>query len=403
MRDQWLIKSWLQNKRVIIIFKRSSIALETLLQIPHVSDAQIETRLHFLDGMRGWAALMVLFAHLIGCFLSNVKPSYLSAPMLFLCDGHLAVFIFFVISGFALTVKFIEHPKEHSLLEAASARYFRLAIPVLAISALIYLMMKAHLFYNVQVAIPSNSENWIGEYYTFHASVSHLLYASLYKTFFNYEALYTPSTWSLSFELQGSMILYFFLGFFRNLRVEPKLYFFIAGLFNLTLLIINPMLASLMIGYLIAELYAYSKTRILSPWLSILSATLFALTVTGYLGSHYWHLGIQGDQLAALLAAQIVLSVTFSPFLRLAFSSPISRFLGAISYPLFLVNIAIICSYSSYLFVTLLESGLSLHTICNIVLFSTIGVAIFVAYLLTPIERLSIRVSRAIGKKITGR
>jgi hypothetical protein len=50
--------------------------------------------------------------------------------------------------------------------------------------------------------------------------------------------------------------------------------------------------------------------------------------------------------------------LVFAPFYRQLFSSATSRFLGKISFPLYLVQIPLICSYSSFLFLRLSAHGL---------------------------------------------
>ena len=89
------------------------------------------SRVTFLDGVRGWASLVVLIGH-----LSYV--AILSTPILefnkdrllidiasydilgflsfvlvrFLTDGHLAVLVFFVLSGYALSISHLNFKKK---------------------------------------------------------------------------------------------------------------------------------------------------------------------------------------------------------------------------------------------------------------------------------------------------
>ena len=71
-------------------------------------------RLEFLDGLRGWGALMVFLYHLIVQLLSNTAPPYRSKYLAFLLDGDFAVFIFFVLSGFVLSIKFVISPSKYA-------------------------------------------------------------------------------------------------------------------------------------------------------------------------------------------------------------------------------------------------------------------------------------------------
>ncbi len=64
-------------------------------------------RILYLDGLRGWAALFVLFHHLLLAFAPDgheaaLNASPVAAPLGFLADGPLAVAIFFILSGIVL-------------------------------------------------------------------------------------------------------------------------------------------------------------------------------------------------------------------------------------------------------------------------------------------------------------
>ena len=69
-------------------------------------------RVNFLDGIRGLAALMVLLEHVVKDFLASVQPiQYNSQFLSFITDGHFAVAIFFVLSGYVLTVSQLSRPQ----------------------------------------------------------------------------------------------------------------------------------------------------------------------------------------------------------------------------------------------------------------------------------------------------
>ena len=81
----------------------------------------------YLDGLLGWAALIVLFGHLGPVFLIAKYKMYV---MSFFMDGELAVHVFFVLSGFVLSIGFFESGKRIILKELLIRRYPRLAVPV---------------------------------------------------------------------------------------------------------------------------------------------------------------------------------------------------------------------------------------------------------------------------------
>jgi peptidoglycan/LPS O-acetylase OafA/YrhL len=61
-------------------------------------------RLVFLDGLRGWAAFMVLCSHLMPYFLGYIYPAYENRPYHFLYDGRLAICCCPLITGQSLLV-----------------------------------------------------------------------------------------------------------------------------------------------------------------------------------------------------------------------------------------------------------------------------------------------------------
>ena len=87
-------------------------------------------RLEFLDGLRGWAALVVVFSHLWGQFARHVSPVYDTPAMRLLSCGHVAVVVFFVLSGAALSLNFARTAQAVPLASAIAARYVRLVLPI---------------------------------------------------------------------------------------------------------------------------------------------------------------------------------------------------------------------------------------------------------------------------------
>ena len=116
-------------------------------------------RLGWLDGLRGLAAMQVVLLHDVFVFLPGIGSAYplpihdfwwrglLTAPFVFLYDGISAVYLFFIISGVALTNAFAVHP--FAFLSTVSRRVVRLGLPMAAatiLAALFYtLLPNAHL------------------------------------------------------------------------------------------------------------------------------------------------------------------------------------------------------------------------------------------------------------------
>lgn len=375
----------------------------------HVHNSQ---RVHFLDGIRGWAALFVLLNHLIGGLLTISAPELVSNKAVFLdhlthsqyisiifttfiryiTDGHLAVYVFFVLSGYALSFHQINFNKRNLSL-AASSRYFRLMIPIVITTLITYAAMRMGLIFNLQIA-PQTSSEWIRRFFDFDATFRGALSYSFYDVFFNYSETktYNPALWTMPIEIIGSFLIYGFLGLFReNSTVQWKIAIIIATHFFFSM----PAYACFFIGYLIAELnskFPINKEKVENILLERLSLLVFALI--SILSTYY----IDSDKLVCLFASLIILSASYSHHLRYFFSNAISSFLGEISFPLYLIHFLVICSWSSFVYIVSIDHHLNLTIATYFNLISSTVICLGLSYFLLPIETLSIKASKKIGR-----
>ncbi|OIN94171.1 MAG: hypothetical protein AUJ20_01615 [Comamonadaceae bacterium CG1_02_60_18] len=118
-------------------------------------------RSYFLDGIRGWASLMVLFSHLVVFFLANSIKEF--QPWIFgiITDGNLVIFIFFVLSGFVLTLGYVQKGERQIIVALALRRYPRFAIPIICTCILVYLLAQNGLFFNHEAGLlTKNASAW---------------------------------------------------------------------------------------------------------------------------------------------------------------------------------------------------------------------------------------------------
>ena len=59
----------------------------------------------------------------------------------FFMNGTFAVCLFFVISGFSLSIGYLQSGDDRGLARMAAGRYLRLAVPIFAICAITYVLM----------------------------------------------------------------------------------------------------------------------------------------------------------------------------------------------------------------------------------------------------------------------
>ncbi|KAF2124135.1 acyltransferas-like protein [Dothidotthia symphoricarpi CBS 119687] len=181
----------------------------------------------WLDGLRGFAAFLVylhhnqLWAHgdkgdLIyeNSFGFEGQRYFAALPFvrLFFSGGHFAVAIFFVISGYVLSIKSLGLIQKGQILNAADSvgsalfrRWIRLYLPIIAIT----LIWITYLYYsgiwvdglkNQGSTYPEILRSWYYEFknYSF-------VFTGNFYTFCNN---YNPLLWSIPMEFKGSIIVY---------------------------------------------------------------------------------------------------------------------------------------------------------------------------------------------------
>lgn len=101
-------------------------------------------KLIYLEGLRGIAAFIVVISHFIQVFypamlesnptlVHNSFETWISdSPINFLYNGNFAVYIFFILSGYVLSIKYHQKKDLEIIFELGVKRYIRLAIPVAA-------------------------------------------------------------------------------------------------------------------------------------------------------------------------------------------------------------------------------------------------------------------------------
>jgi peptidoglycan/LPS O-acetylase OafA/YrhL len=346
-------------------------------------------RLHFLDGLRGWAAVAVLLYHtFIEVFPYDTEVAKWLSFLLPFCGGA-AVYAFFVISGFSLSIGYVRTHDGLDLARTAVSRYPRLALPILAATTLVYLLM-------LSGAIPEAAKRIapLNLALQFEPSMAHVLQFSLFDVFFrfSFETAYILPLWSMEYELFGSALIIGLLAIVGRLKIRiwvyAALYVILAGAsaFHATAGLYSLFVA----GMILAELYhRWRPSRAIHY---MLLAYLFCFGwLAPYLASHRpcftYHAGI-----IAFCAASFWL-----PWVRSLLEVPLSRYLGRISFPLYLVHGPILYSFSLWMLKALQPLGFNPSTTNTIVALCTIPVAIGCAAAFEPLNSMAIRVSRRFG------
>ncbi len=307
---------------------------------------------HFeIDGLRGWACVSVMFSHLFFGVFINVEPRFIPLDWRFLMEpflgGTLAVAVFFVLSGDVLSSGYWLNPSRLELARHAVKRYARLTIPVVAASAIVFFLIETGLTFNHEAAPVLRVENWLGIFLTGDFSFLEMLWFSCVNVYFvgPTERALLPFLWTMRIEMLGSLLVLVYL--FADFQIRRR---YTAIVFMLLFcLAADSMLACFPIGMLCSAARAngvFDRLR-RRPFAEPAAMAGFAAAlVTGTWCNRTWEGFLAPSVVAGAVA---VVCVYASANLTRFFSTPLSRWLGSISFPIFLLHFPVIVSFTSFL------------------------------------------------------
>jgi peptidoglycan/LPS O-acetylase OafA/YrhL len=327
----------------------------------------------YLDGIRGLAALCVFFHHFGLAFypayythiaadshLNGLELTYGESIFRFLTCGSFCVHIFFILSGYVLSRKYFRENDLNIIISSAQKRYLRLFIPVGTTLLLSYVLLQAGAYHNLPVSKITHSGPWLGDFWNFGNRTAVFLKSFLYQTMFLGNNAYDTTLWTMSIELYGSMLVFAVMALTHNTRNKALSFLIIA----LSLVFISKTLYTCFILG-ISFNYLENREPISSKPLKILVSTLLMI-IGCILGSYSMHdntNSIFAHFPPILLAAKntyhiiggyfVILAVLLSPRMQAFFSTSPLRFLGYISFSLYLLHCLIIGSLSCFLFLKL--------------------------------------------------
>jgi len=346
-------------------------------------------RFGFLDGLRGWAAVVVLFHHIFidGLPANDFMADRLFWARIFFMNGTFAVCLFFVISGFSLSIGYLQAGDDKGLARMAAGRYVRLALPIFAICAITYLLLV------LNVIPPAGQRpSPLDVFATFTPTLKGLFEFSLIGAFVSQSNAenYDPPLWTMFYEFLGSFMVFATVAILRSWRLRT----WIIGALFLALAVYAPYFSLFIAGILVADLFQ-QKERFASC--NLAGAALCVAGLVLSLLPETW------SQLRYVSAPVCMVAgvALFEPVKRL-FENRLGVFLGWISFPLYLVQAAVIYSFSVRGLDLLASFGFEASQQRWIVGVATVPVAIFFAVLFCPINDFAVRLARRFGSAIFG-
>ncbi|MER9901591.1 acyltransferase [Mesorhizobium sp. M0130] len=348
------------------------------------------SRVAYLDGLRGVAALSVVFAHLAAGYFPALyfvdgpddAPAWMgyfaSTPLFVLISGTFAVFIFLVLSGFVLSA--VVADGRQSLPVLIPTRFLRLAVPA-SVSALVAYVLYVAGWMRPEEIASITHHDWAGKYYS-GITTATAAFETAGGYFITGKSKLDPVLWTMRVELIGSYLIYFLFAFGRTalIRAASVVALGLISLFagGATLFVLCFCVGSMF--------FDHWRTILRIPAWTGWAALIVGLLLGGYpealAGTTYEPVGsafeamfgsFGGPMIARTIgAALIVLAVLRLTTLQNLLQTPPIKFLGAISFPLYLLHFPLLFSVFAAMFVHYSATGSGLLLAAYLVAFFAI-------------------------------
>lgn len=330
-------------------------------------------RLLALEGLRGVAAIIVVVYHILLMFwcamifgfdgnggVQNMRfeDNLFASPLFALYSGTFAVAIFFVLSGFVLSIGYFTTGKIEIIQKLAAKRYLRLMIPALASVMIAWLLITLGLSYSSE-AFAFTRSIWLEDKWNFNPDFFAALWQGTWGIFTVGEVYYNSVLWTMLFEFIGSFVVFLVLILFGKLEKRWIVYVF------LIIFTYQTWYMAFIIGMILADLYVKNKfpfndasPKLMSFFLvlglffggyPLFAPTQFSiyntLKVTGL--SDVQNLSLY----TTLGATLVIIGVLAVPKVRKLFASKLISSLGKYTFSLYLVHKLVLFSFTAGVFV----------------------------------------------------
>jgi peptidoglycan/LPS O-acetylase OafA/YrhL len=395
-----------------------------------------KNRFACLDGLRGWAALLVVLHHgmvAVDFALVTGQPIdsrgtwdiWISGTPFFplASAGSLAVCIFFGLSGFVLTHAYSR--SRQSWLALVIRRYVRLGIPMFAGCLVSWMLLNAGLM-RPHPAVLITHSSWLNR--LVHQQPDFVAAAIepvrwLFGPSMDHSQAYDAALWTMPIEAGGSLLLITVFVFLRCVEIRSQrlvgyvfLLFavilcgspFSLFVFGGALRLLQPtemptaeardrwrLVALLLLGLLFGTVPESIRRWELYDQMTVLASHIVQhAPLLQHSSMSFWH---------GIGAALILLAVSSGSSIQSSLSGPVGCFLGRISFPLYVLHMPLLLVIECNSIIVCHQLGMTSFSggLLSLIVFAAAAVAI--AAMLTPvIEGGAISLSSWIGNVIDG-
>lgn len=329
-----------------------------------------------LEGLRGLAAIAVVVFHALVIFYPTMfygighpfspiqhmrfEDNVFNNPLSVFFSGAFAVAIFFVLSGFVLTIGFFQKDDDRIIKKLAAKRYLRLMIPALTSILIIWLVLQLGMDKGkgaAEAITHAGSSTSLWAFNTsFFDAIQQGVWGIFTKTLETFH--YNPVLWTMQFEFIGSFMVFAVALLFGRSRHRWLVYFFIL------LFTWKTWYFGFIIGMIFADLYSHKQHLFKDPKAVVVSwfALLIGLLLGGYpyvaaKTGFYEFIRIKsyddGANLAVFAtigASLLIYSALTLPWLVKLLSRPVISNLGKYTFALYLTHLTVLFTVCLSLF-----------------------------------------------------
>lgn len=321
-----------------------------------------------LEALRGMAALVVVVHHFVQCFLpgydGTIMPydadkALLGTPLFAFINGFGAVMLFFVLSGYVLSLKGFKPDAPRIIGEMALKRWLRLAPPVTLSVLAVWVFFTLGWQHYADAASFNHSDcltflMYSGMPQDARPGITDALAQGLYRTFLFGDHSFNPSIWTMRIEFYGSFFVFAIALTLRwparrLLFIYLPLYAFLVWL-NIFFLMLLPFL----FGVIAAKATEKPRKLPAAPAFLLLALGLYLCGYYVPIGWYGWlravHLSPPGYRMPILSLGGLMLLIVFATenVISKRFHGRLSRLLGQASFPLYLVHALLLTSPAAW-------------------------------------------------------
>ncbi|NYT78826.1 acyltransferase [Alcaligenaceae bacterium] len=380
-----------------------------------------------LDGVRGLAAISVIFSHVFLLYYSEIHygladgaPSTLAlsifnSPVTFFYRGGAAVLLFFLLSGYVLCSACVKKaPLDDNYVSmAASKRYLRLGLPVAAAVLIGYLGIVLNAF----PSAPAGINNFL-DFPDQGLGFAQMLKSALYGSMLLGDGNFDYVLWTISIEFYGSLLVFALFALTHKNRMLSITLCMVLACFLLLLPKAYSLYSLFFFGAALAQVDFAAIRRLPARRVALLTVPLllsgcyligFYATSASYrwlepVTAGYQRLAPHADSsivYPALGALCILVSILASAGRnRLVEPGPGAKLLawvGKLSFSVYLLHPFMLATAGKYIFLEMGKNRYSL-LVCLVVVFS--GTYFFSYFFYKHVDRPSMKIADKFGKRL---